>query len=351
MSTAIQFGERQLTIDTISQHLTRSSFLPQVLREIVVDEVLADCQMEIDRSELETTCDSLVQAPMYQGFNRSQLVPIADRILKLEKIKQAGWGKKVHSYFLQRKNDLDGVVYSIMQVYEPEIAQELFFRVKSGEYSFAELAFQYSQNDRARDGGKISPLAIKDLDPELAKYIRILESGELSPIFSFNNLYTFIRLEYFIPAQLDEKTSEFLIDELFNQWIQQKIAHKISSLTPDIKLISPAFEDNLSVASFNQFSKLDLLDSVQLDSMEIELLPKPHKADIYPPLVRKYLDYQPQKDQITRLISSLSHLVLLLLSLAAIGSIVSMNWKYFILHPNPANFTIDSDLFDRANGD
>ena len=342
MSTAIQFGARQLTIDTISLHLTRSSFLPQVLREIVVDEVLADCQIEIDRTELETTCDRLAQAPMYQGFERSQLIPIADRILKLEKIKQAGWGNKVHSYFLQRKGDLDGVVYSIMQVYEPEIAQELFFRVKSGEYSFAELAFHYSQNDRARDGGKTCPLSVKDLDSELIKHIRILEIGQVSPIFTFNNLYTFIRLEYFIPAQFDEKTSAFLIDELFNQWIQKKIAQKISSLTPAVKLITPEFEDDLS-KSFDQ--------SFKFDSMEIELSPKQPRANIYPPLVRTYLDPQPQKSQIIHSISKLSRLVFWLLSVAAIGSIVSMNWKYSILHPHPANFTIDYNLFDRSNRD
>jgi len=145
MSTAIQFGERQLTIDLISQHLTTSSLLPQVLREMVVDDILVDSQIEIERVELEPTCDRLAQLPMYQGFDRSQLVPIANRILKLQKIKQAGWGNKVYSYFLQRKYALDGVVYSIIQVHDPEIAQELFFRVRSGEHSFAELVFKYSQ--------------------------------------------------------------------------------------------------------------------------------------------------------------------------------------------------------------
>ena len=157
MFTAIQFGERQLTIDLISQHLTTSSLLPQVLREMVMDEILADSQIEIDRSEVESICDRLVQAPMYQGFDRAQLIPIVNRIVKLQKIKQAGWGNKVYSYFLQRKSALDGVVYSIIQVHDPEIAQELLFRVRSGEYSFAELAFKYSQSDEARDGGKISP--------------------------------------------------------------------------------------------------------------------------------------------------------------------------------------------------
>jgi PPIC-type PPIASE domain len=322
MSTAIQFGSRQLTIDLISQHLTTSSFLPQVLREMVIDEVLADCQIEIDRSELKTTCDRLAQAPMYQGFDRSQLVPIADRILKLQKIKQAGWGNKVHSYFLQRKDDLDGVVYSIMQVYEPEIAQELFFRVTSGESSFAELAFKYSQNDVARDGGKTGPLSIKDLDPGLAKYIAILENGKVSPIFTFNNLCTFIRLEYFIPAQFDEKTSAFLIDELFNQWIQQKIAHKISSLTPDVKLITPEFEDNLLIESLDRSPSLDSIAVADGKPFEIELSPKPPKANIHPPLVRTYLDPPPQKSQIARSISNLSRLVYWLLSLAPIGSII-----------------------------
>ena len=80
MSTTIQFGARQLTIDLVSQHLVTSSLLPQVLREMVVDEILVDSQIEIDalaqklcqRSELEHTCDRLAQLPMYQGFDRAR---------------------------------------------------------------------------------------------------------------------------------------------------------------------------------------------------------------------------------------------------------------------------------------
>ena len=63
MATAIQFEARQLTIDLISQHLTTSSLLPQVLREMVVDEILVDSQIEIDLSEVGATCDRLAQLP------------------------------------------------------------------------------------------------------------------------------------------------------------------------------------------------------------------------------------------------------------------------------------------------
>lgn len=349
MTTSIQFGNRQLTIDLISQHLARSSFLPQVLREMVVDEILADSQIQLDRVEIEATCDRLAQAPMYQGFDRSQLMPIAERTLKLQKIKQAGWGNKVHSHFLRRKDALDGVVYSILQVHNPEIAQELLFRVRSGEYSFAELAFKYSQSDEARDGGKITPMLMRDLAPELARSITILENGEVSPIFTFNNLYTFIRLEYFIPAQLDQKTSTFLLDELFNQWVQQKIAQKIGSLASEVKLITPEFEDKLLMASVDRSDRLISAASEQQDWVAIELSPKPPQANIYPPVVVTNPEYQPQPDRVAQSISKLVSLVFWLLSLAALSSIFSMNWEYFNLKSNPVDSTIDHTKFNRAD--
>ena len=342
MSTAIQFGERQLTIDLISHHLTTSSLLPQVLREMVVDEILGDAQIEIDLLEVGATCDRLVQLPMYQGFDRSQLIPIANRILKLQKIKQAGWGNQIYSYFLQRKYALDGVVYSMIQVHDLEIAQELFFRVRSGEYSFAELAFKYSQGDEARDGGRISPRSLWELNSELAKYVATLGNGEVSPIFTFNNLYTFIRLEYFIPAQLDQQTSAFLLDELFDRWVQQKIAQKIGSLAPEVKSITPEFEDNLLIESSDRSSMTDSFDSEQRDWVRIELSSKPPQANVYPPAGGA---------NATRLlaISKLTHLVFWLLSLATISSVVSMNWEYFKLKSSPIDSTIDSTRFNRAS--
>ena len=350
MSTAIQFGERQLTIDLISQHLTTSILLPQVLREMVMDEILADSQIEIDRSELEPMCDRLVQAPMYQGFDLAQLIPIANRIIKLQKIKQAGWGNKVYSYFLQRKSALDGVVYSIIQVHDPEIAQELLFRVRSGEYSFAELAFKYSQSDEARDGGKINPRSVQEVNPELIKYIATLENGEVSPIFIFNNLYTFLRLEYFIPAQLDQKTSGFLLDELFDRWVQQKIAQKIGSLTPPVKLITPEFENSLLIESLDKSARIDSFDSEQRDWVSIELDPKPPKANIFPPEIVTNLKFQLQPDRVTRSsIYKLVHLAFWMLSLAAVSSIVSMNWEYFKLKSHPVDSTIDNTRFNRAD--
>ena len=357
MSTAIQFGERQLTIDLISQHLTTSSFLPQVLREMVVDEILADSQIEIDRSDVETTIDRLAQSPMYQGFDRAQLIPIANRILKLQQIKQAGWGNKVYSYFLQRKSALDGIVYSIIQVHDPEIAQELLFRVRSGEYSFAELAFKYSQSDEARDGGKISPRSVQVVNPELIKYITSLKSGEVSPIFTFNNLYTFIRLEYFITAQLDQKTIAFLLDELFDRWVQQKIARKIGSLASAVSLITPGFEDNLLIESLDKPARIDSFDSAQRDWVSIELAPKPPQANTCPPGVATTLKFQPQPDRVARWQNlrfaesrfKLVHLAFWLLSLATIGSVVSMNWEYFKLKSNPVDSTIDNTRFNRAD--
>jgi hypothetical protein len=76
----------------------------------------------------------------------------------LQKFKLARWGDEVESYFDAQCGGLDRVVLSILQVVDGSIAQELFFRIQSGEQSFAEIALDYSQGVHAQNAGILGPL-------------------------------------------------------------------------------------------------------------------------------------------------------------------------------------------------
>jgi PPIC-type PPIASE domain len=278
MSTAIGFGKRQLTIEVISQHLLSSNLLPLVLREILVDEILADWQAErpeeliYQPEEFAAGCDRLAQADGYEGLTEGQIEIVVDRTLKLQRFKQAGWGNRVNSYFLERKDDLDRIVYSIMQVDDREVAQELFFRIQAGEGSFAELAFKYSQTEAAKDGGKVEPQLFNRLHPELYQFINYLEEGELSPVFNLDGLYTFIRLDYFLPARLDDTMRSTLIDELFDRWIQSRIAEQIGLINADSQVIPPEFERvrNLEAVAEDNFNFESEATAIQVDARSVE---------------------------------------------------------------------------------
>ncbi len=248
MSTIIPVGKRQFTAELICEHLSRSPLLPQLLREIIIDEVLSqwqptsldrlvDGQVTVEQSEFQISTLEIDRG------HQSPIESVAARAVRLEQFKQEIWGNKLGSYYLERKSQLDRVICSVMQVADGSIAQELFFRIQSGK-SFAELARRYSQGVAAQDGGRIGPIPIGNLQPDIAVRIVQLEPGEISPLFPLGNTYTFVRLEELVPAQFDDDLRQFLIDELFEEWLQERINREIGLVSFSTDFIPRDFMTN-----------------------------------------------------------------------------------------------------------
>lgn len=206
MSSTVPSPNPQLTAERVCQYLSTSYLLPQLIRKMIIDDLL-----EVFRE-------------------RTSSLTI-DPSLELQQFKQDTWGKKVGSYYLTRKAQLDRVVCSIIQVTDGTIAQELYFRICAEPKIFSKLALNYSQGVEAFDGGKLPPTAISKLHPTIAERVLCLQPGEISPLFKIDNFYLFIRLEQVISAQFDDQLRQVLLDELFEQWIQAQIASKIGSVS------------------------------------------------------------------------------------------------------------------------
>jgi parvulin-like peptidyl-prolyl isomerase len=135
----------------------------------------------------------------------------------------ATWDAKLESHFRQLKPRLDQVVYSLIRVRDGGVAQELYFRLVEGEQSFAELAKQYSQGPEAQTGGLMGPVALRTPHPKLARILAIRQPGQLLPPIRVENWWLIVRLEKFIPAQLDEPMQQRLLNELFSTWLQEQL--------------------------------------------------------------------------------------------------------------------------------
>lgn len=257
MSSTIQVGKRTFTTDAICEQLSNSDLLPQVLREMIIDEILADWAIEIDgkipynQTEFTDGCDRLGKLAGYQGLNQLQLYKIVDRHLRLKKFKDGRWSSRVYSYYLQQKHRFDRVEFSVIGMTDRGLAEEVFFRVQSGEQSFKDLAFKYSEAEAALDGAKISSNNINLTHPDIALQLFSLKQGEISPIFSLGNLHAFVRLEDNISAEFNDDLHQILIDELFETWVQQQISERLGlfELADTEDLPESVFKDELPVVS------------------------------------------------------------------------------------------------------
>ena len=238
MTEVIKINETPIPPEELLSHLRTYQMLPQLLRELIIDRAIA--QIECSSEEVETakkeyltqnrlTDPKRVQAWLqYNRLNQEEFEKIAIRRYKLNKFKQETWGAKVESYFLQRKRDLDQVVYSLLRTQDNNMATELYFRLQNGEASFEELAKEYSQGPEAETRGIVGPVPVTTPHEKVSKMLLASEVGQLWPPVRIGEWSIIVRLEKLISAQLDEQTRQKLINELFSKWLEEEVKKNIT---------------------------------------------------------------------------------------------------------------------------
>jgi hypothetical protein len=212
--------------------LANYQMMPQLVCESLVDRAIADIQCTPEESD--AACQKFYQQwkliteeqqhlwRSHCGLSQSQFEDLATRSLRVEKFKQSSWGHKIESCFLQRKHELDRVIYSLLRTQNRDLAQELFFRIAEGEQSFAEVAQQYSEGIEAETGGLIGPVELGTLHHQLANLLYTSRVGQVQSL-KLGNWCMIIRLEKHSPAQLDDAMRQRLLQEKFNAWLQEQL--------------------------------------------------------------------------------------------------------------------------------
>lgn len=228
-----QVGNRVLQAHEILPLLERYQLLPQLVREIIVDQVISDffCTEVEQEAALEQFFQrfklaTLAERQVWLEAHNLTLEQLTERVLRpvlLEKFKLATWGSKAESYFLSRKASLDQVMYSLIRLKDLGMAQELYFQIQEGEKSFSNVARMYSQGIEAHTGGLVGPTPLSQPHPVIARLLAVSQPGQLRPPTRLEEWVVIVRLEKFIPAQLDEPMRQHLINELFETWLKEQV--------------------------------------------------------------------------------------------------------------------------------
>ncbi|OKH55810.1 peptidylprolyl isomerase [Calothrix sp. HK-06] len=233
MTTVLEIGNRTLKSEEIIPLMASYKMLPQLLCESIIDQAIAE--IKCTREETENASEQLYQRwgltdeaekqlwLQRYGMSKEHLESLATRSLRIEKFQEQKWGHKLESYFLQRKGQLDKVIYSLLRVKDQGFANELYFRITEGEQSFAEIAFKHSEGSEAQTGGIMGPLELGTIHPNLAQILRVSQPGEIWAPMPFGEYRVIVRLEKLIPAQLDEAMRKRLLHENFEAWFTEQL--------------------------------------------------------------------------------------------------------------------------------
>ena len=137
------------------------------------------------------------------------------------------FGHRAEQRFLQRKTQLDQVIYSLIRVQDSGLAQELYLQIAGGERSFAELASEQSQGPEKNTRGIVGPVSLTQAHPKISELLRSGSDGQLFAPVRIEPWSIIVQRESMQSAIFDEKMRTIMTQELFDIWVHEELQREI----------------------------------------------------------------------------------------------------------------------------
>lgn len=243
----MRIGNKAIDTSTMVNSLLQYRLLETFVRETITDDLIShiECDPAVafaafcKRRQLLSE-EQQAEWRKKEHFSPAQMKAEAVREYRLQQFKEETWGDRIQTYFLQRKPQLDRVIYSLLRVKEPGVAQELYFRLCDDGVAFSELAKQYSGGQEAQTGGLVGPVELSVPHPMLAKMLRVSSQGQLWEPTKIGDWYIIVKFEKQIPAQLNEPMRQRLLNEQFQSLMQERLQASPVKLMPKSAVVTNA---------------------------------------------------------------------------------------------------------------
>lgn len=165
-----------------------------------------------------------------RGLTQADLIWQLELPIRKSRFALERFGAKAEQRFLERKNSLDEVVYSLLRLKDGFLAQELYLQIAEGESNFADLAAQHSEGTEKGTRGIVGPVALDRANPILVEKLRSRPVGSLMEPFKIQQWWLVVRLEQYKAAQFDQAMAQRMSLELFDEWISEELASNVARL-------------------------------------------------------------------------------------------------------------------------
>ncbi len=151
--------------------------------------------------------------------------------MRIRRVSQERFGSKAEARFLERKEQLDRVVYSLLRVKDAHLARELYFRIAAGEATFAELAALHAEGPEKTTRGIVGPAPLTQAHPVLSERLRTSRPGVLQEPFLVADWWLIVRLEDFSPATFDGAMAAQMAGEMFSESVRAETMRRMARLS------------------------------------------------------------------------------------------------------------------------
>ena len=223
--------------------LKDNNLLRPLVEQMVTTEAIQECpvseeDLNIARQDLleQRGFDSIEQWPeLLEGLGRTEeeVLGRLQHVVRRQQFIRERFSPKAEARFLERKNELDQVVYSLLRLENSFLARELYLQIESGESNFADLAKRYAEGPERNTNGIVGPVSLTQAHPSLVEKLRVAQPGVLLEPFRIADWWLVVRLERYSPATFSDEISDRMCQEMFDAWIAEQTATTLSRLEAD----------------------------------------------------------------------------------------------------------------------
>ena len=228
-------------------YLHKKNVLRQLIRSEIISSHLSN--ISIEKALVEETKKNYIQKlglneeSAFHNWLESNALSDEDfEEISLSKIRIQNFccekfDHKIEAHFLERKENLDVVVYSLLRVQDFFKAREFYLRIKDNKADFGQIAANHSEGIEKKTRGIIGPYPIKNAHPLLAHQLRTHRVGKVISPFEIDGSFLVARVEYYERATLNDAMREKMREELFNIFIESEVEKKNQELLKQTGLI------------------------------------------------------------------------------------------------------------------
>ena len=207
-----------------------------ITSQAIADVVVSDPDLNQARLDLleEKGYDGIEQWPQLLeevvGTEAEVMTALSNKVRQQPFLREQ-FSPKAEARFLDRKNELDQVVYSLLRLENRFLAQELYLQIESGESNFADLAKRYAEGPERNTNGIVGPVSLTQAHPVLVEKLRVTQPGVLLEPFWVSDWWLVVRLERYSPATFDDEISLKMCQELFAEWQKEQSLYCLKQLS------------------------------------------------------------------------------------------------------------------------
>ncbi len=236
----IKIDDLTVNLENIPGLLDRYNLLPDFLRRLLETKFTHNIKPEKNeqiqffhsflRENKIAGKEALSQWLVENGLDDKRLDTMLFERLQVQIFKKAMFEDKIENFFLERKELLDRVMYSVLRVKDRNQAVELFTQIEEKESSFAELVSLYSLGSEKDFNGIIGPVELGRLDENLRERLKISKNGQLWVPFEYKEHWLILRHEKSLPCKLDDNMKNKIRNLMYEEWINKKVLGLIDQI-------------------------------------------------------------------------------------------------------------------------